>query len=394
MVTLSTGESIPGTHTREGLLIDSTLLGLCPGLPEDPQEIAVKDSTEVGIGVAATFENTINVLQIGDGVEVERALLSPESAIKVAADSDVPCVSGELTDVVNMVGDVGNRHSRRFRGRGAFDPAGDHHPGIEDGTEDGIPLDEETDLFVAELPGVINERPAIRVTRPNGSGVNVQSLEKAGVTEMSHVEDDPEFVHFANEIGPAWKQSADLIVTECVAAPSVVSRSHRAETIGVGLFKIVDGDDGVCSLKTENIPYRRFCRRRRRRIRPEREVGVELFEIPDLDHFAEIAEGFVVGALPLGHAPGLTRGFPAGDRGSRLHAAADLGRDTETNPAFSHFIKADCVERAAFEVRPADFQFPDPGDRERQITVPFEGVEAEIEMNVKNQIHGWGLEIR
>jgi len=121
-------------------------------------------------------------------------------------------------------------------------------------------------------------------------------------------------------------------------------------------------------------------------------VGVEFGEVGDLDHFPEFAEGAVVGELPLGHAPGLSGGFPAGDGGAGFHAAADLGRDAETDAAAAHVGQGDGVEGTALHVRHASLDFTDAGDREGEVAVPFEGVETEVEVDVEDQIHGWRLE--
>ena len=119
-------------------------------------------------------------------------------------------------------------------------------------------------------------------------------------------------------------------------------------------------------------------------------MGVELFEIADLHHLSQIAEGFVVVALALGHAPGLGGGFPAGDGAAGFHAAADLRRDAETDATLAHFIKAHGVEATALHVGLVGLEGADLIDREGEVAIPFEGVEAEIEVDVEDQIHSLG----
>lgn len=193
-----------------------------PGPPHHPQKIPVENRADVRIGIPAPFQNTLDALQVGDGVEIAGALFFAESAVEIAADADVMGVPGELADVVDVIGDVGDFDSGGFGSGGAAGPAGDHHPGVEDGAEDGVALDEEPDLFVAELTRVVDEGAAVRVARPDGTGINVEGFEKGIVAEVGDVEDDPELVHFADEFGSAGTQAANLIVSHRVASGAVV----------------------------------------------------------------------------------------------------------------------------------------------------------------------------
>lgn len=182
----------------------------------------MEDRADVRIGVASPFQNSLDALQVGDGVEIAGALFFAETSVEVAADADVIGVPGELADVIDVVGDVGDFDSGGFGSGGAAGPAGDHHPGVEDGPEDGVALDEEPDLFIAELARVVDEGAAVRVARPDGTGVNVEGFEKGIVAEVGDVEDDPELVHFADEFGSAGTQAADLVVSHRVASDAVV----------------------------------------------------------------------------------------------------------------------------------------------------------------------------
>ena len=67
------------------------------------QEIAVEESRNICIGISPIFEDRFDALEIGDGVEISWALLPPEPAIEIAADSDMVCISRQLTDVINVI---------------------------------------------------------------------------------------------------------------------------------------------------------------------------------------------------------------------------------------------------------------------------------------------------
>ena len=57
-------------------------------------------------GIPAAFKNPLEGLQIGDAVEVHWSLFGSESSVEIAADSYVVGISGELTDVIDVIADV------------------------------------------------------------------------------------------------------------------------------------------------------------------------------------------------------------------------------------------------------------------------------------------------
>jgi len=335
------------------------LTGLTPRPAKQIQEVAGKDAGDVFIGVASRGEKPIESLEIGDAVEVHRALFASEAAIKVAADPDMFCIPRELADVIDVINDVLDLYAGGLWRRNAALPAGDHHPTVEDAADDGVTLDEKFDLLIAELTGIVDQRAAVGVTRPDGAAENFEGLKKGGVTEMGGVEDDPEFIHFANQISTALAESADLVVPVGVAALSIVRGAERAQSCLVGAFEIVWRDDGVGSFEAENVADRFFRGGGGNGGLPLGEVGVEFGHIPDRGHFPHFHHRFVIDALSLGHRPGLRWRFPARAGSRRLHAAADLGGNAEADPAFSHFLESDRVLSTPFHVGLSFFESAD-----------------------------------
>ncbi len=88
-------------------------------------------------GIPTAFKNSLETLQIGDAVEVHWPLLGSEPAIEITADSDVVRISGELTNMINVIADVLDFDSGGFGSRLTTRPARNHHPGIEDASDDG-----------------------------------------------------------------------------------------------------------------------------------------------------------------------------------------------------------------------------------------------------------------
>ena len=75
-------------------------------LAEEPQEVPVEDRAYVVIGVAAILHHFRELLQIGDRVEVGRALVATETAVEVTADPDVASVAGKLADMIILSDDI------------------------------------------------------------------------------------------------------------------------------------------------------------------------------------------------------------------------------------------------------------------------------------------------
>src|SRR5690606_6796610 len=134
--------------------------------------------------------------------------------------------------------------SGRFRRGGAAIPTGNHHPGVEYRSEDGVALNQQADLLVAELTRIVDEAAAVRMAGPDRAVVDVERFKKGVVAEVGDIENDPEFVHFPNQIGSSGAKSPDLIVSHRIPSDAVVRGSHRSQARGVGALEVVHRDDG------------------------------------------------------------------------------------------------------------------------------------------------------
>ena len=146
--------------------------------------------------VAAAVQQGGQGLEVGDGFEVVGALFAAEGAVEVGADADVEAIASELADMVEVV-DQHFEVAIHAPGIGlAAHPAGNHHPGIEGATDYRSTLNQSTDLVIAELAVVINERPAIVVARPNVAVEMIQRFPETIVAQMCCIQDDVQPLHF------------------------------------------------------------------------------------------------------------------------------------------------------------------------------------------------------
>src|SRR3954453_15084386 len=76
---------------------------------EEAEPVAVKDVGDVRIAVAAGGENGREFLNVGDGIDFERRLFGAEAAVEIRAHGGVVGISRELTNVVDVVGNVRER---------------------------------------------------------------------------------------------------------------------------------------------------------------------------------------------------------------------------------------------------------------------------------------------
>ena len=79
---------------------------------------------DVVVGIAARLRSKSGIfVQVGDRLDVRRALLAAEGAVEVRADHAVPCVAGDLADVIDVIDHAVERHAgalRRGRPRTQF----------------------------------------------------------------------------------------------------------------------------------------------------------------------------------------------------------------------------------------------------------------------------------
>lgn len=73
-------------------------------IPQKPDKISVHDIGYIIFGVAAFFKYSRQFLNIGNGIQIVRALFGSESAIKIAAHANMPRISCQLANVVDIAG--------------------------------------------------------------------------------------------------------------------------------------------------------------------------------------------------------------------------------------------------------------------------------------------------
>lgn len=123
------------------------------------------DSFNVRFRVSSFAQDRRNRLEVRNGVQIVRALLSPKTTVEVAPDGRVAGVPGKLADMVDVVSHMLELHRRD--GRGAEHPAGTKHPGIKCRSNDGVPLNKRMNLLIGKLAVPGDERPAVIVAGQN-----------------------------------------------------------------------------------------------------------------------------------------------------------------------------------------------------------------------------------
>jgi hypothetical protein len=108
--------------------------------------------------------------------------------------------AGKLADVVDVVGNRGDREASLVRRRFAADPAGDHHPGVERPADNGLAANQLLELLVAELPLMRHQGPAVVVAGPDWPVEQIQGLPKSFVGQMRHVEGHAQPPHFPHQL--------------------------------------------------------------------------------------------------------------------------------------------------------------------------------------------------
>ena len=196
------------------------------------------------------------LLQIGDRVEVARRLLAAEAAVEVGADAGVVGVAGELTDVIDVIDHVRQRHAGRLRGRHAAFPAGDQHPRVERRADHAAALDHALQLLVAELPVARHKGAAIAMARPDRAAKKIHRLVKRLVAQVGHVEDYAEPLHLAEQIRPRLAKATALVGAGRVGARAVMRRAKRAQPALVCTLEVLQRHDRVRPLEAQDIANR------------------------------------------------------------------------------------------------------------------------------------------
>src|SRR5436190_21278642 len=108
-------------------------------------------------------------------------------------------IACELANTIDVIDHAFELQSCRL-GRGfAAHPAGHEHPGIERNADNSAAVNQRSKLFVAELPQVGHERPAILMTCPDRAGKAIERFLETLVIEMSHIENHSEPLDFLEQ---------------------------------------------------------------------------------------------------------------------------------------------------------------------------------------------------
>jgi len=344
-----------------------------PVLSQESQKIPVHDAFDIVAGVAAAGQHVGKFAEVGDGLEVGRALFAAETAVEVGADPDMAGVTGELADVVDVVDLVFESHAEGL-GTGLADfPAGHDHPGVEDRAEDGAAVEEGLDLLVAELASVGDEGSAVLVAGPDGAVEVVEGFPEAIVAQVGGVEDDVEAFHFREELAALGAEAAGRVGPLGVAARAVVSGAEGAKPLGVGLFEVAGGADRVGPFQAEDIADGGVVGRV---VGPEVDVAVEALPVGDGDHLASFFHRAVPGELALSLGPGDFGAVPAGQGVVGGHVAGDLRGHAEADLPSAHVGEGDDSVASVGLIGFAPLSCPDLGDRPGDVPVPVQGVHA------------------
>ena len=104
------------------------------------------DSIDVFFRITPRAKKSRQLLEVPDGVEVQRSLLGAERAIQIAAQAHMAGVANELAEMIQMIDQSFETQIRGlWRGRSAF-PTGRHHPGIERQAHHGSAIDNRMNI--------------------------------------------------------------------------------------------------------------------------------------------------------------------------------------------------------------------------------------------------------
>jgi hypothetical protein len=78
-----------------------------PHPPHEAEPVAVEDVFDVRLCVAAVGEQAGHLLDVGDGIEISWALFGAVATIEIGPDRCVIGVASDLTDVVDVIDNIG-----------------------------------------------------------------------------------------------------------------------------------------------------------------------------------------------------------------------------------------------------------------------------------------------
>ena len=249
--------------------------------------------------------------QIGDRVDVGRALLPAERAVEVGANPAVAGVAGELADVIDVIDHVFRASRRRLGRRLAAHPAGHEHPRVERRADHGVALDEIADLVVGELAVVRHQRAAILWLAHTGPLKVIQRLPEAVIAEVSDIEDDAEPLHLAQQFAAARVEAAARVGAVRIHARPVVRRADGAQALGVGALQVLKRDDRVGAFEAQDVADRLVAGLAESARATRLDAHAERRAIDDLHDLAALLHRAIPRELPLRHRPGLLRRVPA-----------------------------------------------------------------------------------
>src|SRR5262245_27369526 len=99
------------------------------------------DALHVGRGITARAQQSGNALEIGDALEVHRALFAAEASIEIGPEPAMTRVAGELADVIDVVHHLFELQAGPRRSGLPANPVWNHHPGVKRRANDGAALD-------------------------------------------------------------------------------------------------------------------------------------------------------------------------------------------------------------------------------------------------------------
>ena len=172
-------------------------------------------------------------------------------------------------------------------------------------------------------------------------------------------------------------RGADGTQAACMGAVQMIERDERVRTLqrkhiadGQGEVRIITPREGLLPLV---------------------EMILQSRGIAELHELARFFHAFIPGELGLRHGPSLRLRTPAEDGtvGIPLHAGELCGH-TEADACTTHFSKTHHTTATVRFVLQMGFLSADLGERLREIAVPFNGVEREVEVSVEDE-HGLGF---
>ena len=316
-------------------------------------------------------------MQVSNRVQISRSLFCAISTIQITANSNMARTARQLANVVDVVGNTFKRH----RGWGfASDKSILKHDGIQRHSQDSIPLDNDLDLLVRELPLPVRKLASILVAGKHVAAEPVDSVIKRRVRKMSQIEWQLELFHISEQCPGFRLQSFAGIGTAPISIHSVMSQPDRSQSPVIPFEDVVWIENHIGAFHAEQITQRNIWIVLVPVITMVQQISAGL----DLPHQSTSFHRLVVRVMTHPDSvTGFRRGIAVGGR-SHLPKACKHGGQTDSQFAFPHFGERN-RSRSATEFRHIRFRGPDFLDRLFQIAMPVNRVKGQIEMGIKHQ---------